>query len=177
MIFSNTSNKRWKVYTGRLSFRRFLPGLKVFTNAWIEINENETGKMLKPGMKVYIGIQTIDEADIDRARIKINEKDWNVAHITSQFNKDKKVYYREYTVASSESKLKLTPSFIPRLTAGWGIDMKKSNITTIILLVVTFGLVGAIAYFSMLLNNKSGTAVTQIKKQKQALRHIINYLH
>ena len=49
---------------------------------------------------------------------------------------------------------------------GWGIDMKKSNITTIFLLVMTFGLVGAIAYFSMLLNNKSGTAVTQIKKTK-----------
>lgn len=58
------------------------------------------------------------------------------------------------------------PSFIPRLTAGWGIDMKKSNITTIFLLVMTFGLIGAIAYFSMLLNNKSGTAVTQIKKTK-----------
>lgn len=58
------------------------------------------------------------------------------------------------------------PSFIPRLTAGWGIDMKKSNITTIFLLVMTFGLVGAIAYFSMLLNNKSGTSVTQIKKTK-----------
>lgn len=44
--------------------------------------------------------------------------------------------------------------------------MKKSNITTIFLLVITFGLVGAIAYFSMLLNNKSGTSVTQIKKTK-----------
>lgn len=31
---------------------------------------------------------------------------------------------------------------------------------------MTFGLVGAIAYFSLLLNNKSGTAVTQIKKTK-----------
>lgn len=58
------------------------------------------------------------------------------------------------------------PSFTLRPTAGWGIDMKKSNITTIFLLVMTFGLVGAIAYFSMLLNNKSGTSVTQIKKTK-----------
>lgn len=31
---------------------------------------------------------------------------------------------------------------------------------------MTFGLVGAIAYFSMLLSNKSGTSVTQIKKTK-----------
>ena len=58
------------------------------------------------------------------------------------------------------------PSSIPRQTVGWEINMKKSNITTVFLLVMTFGLVGAIAYFSMLLNNKSGTAVTQIKKTK-----------
>src|SRR3990167_5092493 len=58
------------------------------------------------------------------------------------------------------------PSSIRKPMDGWGIDMKKSNITTIFLLVMTFGLVGAIAYFSMLLNNKSGTAVTQIKKTK-----------
>lgn len=44
--------------------------------------------------------------------------------------------------------------------------MKKSNIMTIFLLVMTFGLVGVIAYFSMLLSNKSGTSVTQIKKTK-----------
>ena len=69
-------------------------------------------------MKVYVGIQTIDEADIDRARIKINEKDWNVAHITSQFNKDKKVYYREYTIASGESKLKIDAQLHSE-TDGW----------------------------------------------------------
>lgn len=119
MIFSNTSNKKVESDTSKIVIQEISsPGLKVFTNAWIEINENETGKMLKPGMKVYIGIQTIDEADIDRARIKINEKDWNVAHITSQFNKDKKVYYREYTVASSESKLKIDAQLHSE-TDGW----------------------------------------------------------
>ena len=119
MIFSNTSNKKVESDTPKIVIQEISsPGLKVFTNAWIEINENETGKMLKPGMKVYIGIQTIDEADIDRARIKINEKDWNVAHITSQFNKDKKVYYREYTVASSESKLKIDAQLHSE-TDGW----------------------------------------------------------
>ncbi|MBI4973882.1 hypothetical protein HZC27_04705 [Candidatus Roizmanbacteria bacterium] len=57
-------------------------------------------------------------------------------------------------------------SSIRKPTDGWGINMKKSNVTTIFLLVMTFGLVGAIAYFSTLLSNKSGTSVTQIKKTK-----------
>ncbi|MBI4973883.1 hypothetical protein HZC27_04710 [Candidatus Roizmanbacteria bacterium] len=94
------------------------PGLKIFTNSWVEVNETDSGRVLKPGVKLYIGIQTIDEADIDRARIKVNEKDWNVAHITSQFNKDKKVYYREYTVASGESKLKIDAQLHSE-TDGW----------------------------------------------------------
>lgn len=119
MVFSNTPSKKAESNAPKIVIQEVSsPGLKVFTNAWIEINENETGKMLKPGMKVYVGIQTIDEADIDRARIKINEKDWNVAHITSQFNKDKKVYYREYTVASGESKLKIDAQLHSE-TDGW----------------------------------------------------------
>ena len=119
MVFSNTSNKKVESNTPKIVIQEISsPGLKVFTNAWIEINENETGKIFKSGMKVYVGIQTIDEADIDRARIKINEKDWNVAHITSQFNKDKKVYYREYTIASGESKLKIDAQLHSE-TDGW----------------------------------------------------------
>ena len=84
------------------------PGLKVFNTEWVEINEGSQGaKLLKQGTKIFVGIQTIDDLDIDRARIKINENTWNITDITSQFNKDKKVYYREYTVAAGESKLRI----------------------------------------------------------------------
>lgn len=95
------------------------PGLKVFSTDWVEITEKSSGiKLLTPGTKVYVGIQTIDEADIDRARIKINENTWNITHITSQFNKDKKVYYREYTIATGESKLKIDAQLHSE-TDGW----------------------------------------------------------
>lgn len=108
LFFSNTPKKTPENTGPKVVIQEISsPGLKVFTNAWVEVNGNEASKLLKPGVKVYVGIQTIDEADIDRARIKINEKEWNIAHITSQFNKEKKVYYREYIVATGESTLKI----------------------------------------------------------------------
>lgn len=119
MVFSNTSSKKTENNAPKIVIQEVSsPGLRVFTNSWVEVNENDSGQTLKPGVKLYIGIQTIDEADIDRARIKINEKEWNVAHITSQFNKDKKVYYREYTIASGESKLKIDAQLHSE-TDGW----------------------------------------------------------
>lgn len=108
MVFSSTPNKKADSNTPKIVIQEVSSsGLKVFSNLWVEVSEEDVNGKLKPGEKLYIGILTIEEADIDRARIKVNEKDWNVAHITSQFNKDKKVYYREYTVASGESKLKI----------------------------------------------------------------------
>lgn len=44
--------------------------------------------------------------------------------------------------------------------------MKKKQVGTILLIVMTVGLIGAIIYFNVLLNDKSPTAVTQIKKTK-----------
>ena len=59
------------------------------------------------GKKIIIGIQTIVEADIDRARIKINTKDWQISDITTLFNPQLKVYYREYIVATGTAQLKI----------------------------------------------------------------------
>lgn len=119
MVFSNTSSKKVENNAPKIVIQEVSSqGLKVFSNSWVEVGESDPDRTLKHGAKLYIGIQTIDEADIDRARIKINEKDWNVAHITSQFNKDKKVYYREYTVASGESKLKIDAQLHSE-TDGW----------------------------------------------------------
>lgn len=119
IVFSNSASKKTESNAPKIVIQEVSsPGLKIFSNSWVEVNESDAGRTLKPGAKLYIGIQTIDEADVDRARIKINEKDWNVAHITSQFNKDKKVYYREYTVASGESKLKIDAQLHSE-TDGW----------------------------------------------------------
>lgn len=92
-------------------------GLKVFDESWNEVLESNI-HTLKGGVKVYVGIQSIAEADIDRARIKINEKEWNIAHITNKFNGQKNVYYREYTIATGESQLKIDAQLHSE-TDGW----------------------------------------------------------
>ncbi len=81
-------------------------GLKVYDNKWGEIGSDKKNSA-KPGEKIYIGIQTIVEADIDRARIRVNTKDWQIADITTLFNPQLKVYYKEYLVATGTAQLKI----------------------------------------------------------------------
>lgn len=81
-------------------------GLKVYNANWAEIDDKK-GTVAQPGDKLYIGIQTIVEADIDRARIKINARDWQITDITTLFNPLLKVYYREYIVATGTAQLKI----------------------------------------------------------------------
>lgn len=83
-------------------------GLKVFNTDWIEKKGVEGAQVqTRPGDVVYIGIQTIEEADIDRARIKVNKADWELTDIVTAFNSQHKVYYKEYTVATGTAQLQI----------------------------------------------------------------------
>lgn len=83
-------------------------GLKIFNKDWTEIkNGDRTSIQIKPGDTVYIGIQTIEEADIDRARIKVNKTEWDIKDITTTLNPKLKVYYKEYLVATGTAQLKI----------------------------------------------------------------------
>ena len=81
-------------------------GLKIYNESWNEIAGNRLD-VIQPGKKFYIGIKTIVEADIDRARIKINASAWQISDITTLFNQQLKVYYRDYTVATGTAQLKI----------------------------------------------------------------------
>jgi len=81
-------------------------GVKIFDKQW-NIIDNDKVKSLKPFDEIIIAVETVPEADIDRARIKINEPNWKIDHITTKFNKQYNVYYREYQIASDEYKLKI----------------------------------------------------------------------
>ncbi len=81
-------------------------GLMVYDSKWKEIGSDKKNQA-KYGDKIIIGIQTIVEADIDRARIKINSKDWQISDITTLFNPSLKVYYKEYVVATGTAQLKI----------------------------------------------------------------------
>jgi hypothetical protein len=108
VITYNTSLKKQKLASTPVPIIREISsaGLKVYDTNWQEIAKKQKDKA-KPGEKLYIGIQTIVEADIDRARIKVNENDWQIAHITTLFNPELKVYYKEYIVATGTAQLKI----------------------------------------------------------------------
>lgn len=78
-------------------------GIKLFDSDWNEIK----GGNVNPGATIIIGLETIPNVQIDRARIRVNDTVWKLEHITNQFNKENNVYYTEYTVATGEQKLKI----------------------------------------------------------------------
>ena len=81
-------------------------GLKLYDQTWHPITAYNT-TTLPPGKPVYIGIETIVEADIDRARIRVNSKDWTIPDITTAYNPTLKVYYKEYTIATGTATLQI----------------------------------------------------------------------
>lgn len=108
VVVTYNTNLKQKKATASIPIIREISsaGLKVYDTNWNEI-ENKKKDKAKQGEKLYIGIQTIVEADIDRARIKVNERDWQVSQITTLFNPQLKVYYREYIVATGTAQLKI----------------------------------------------------------------------
>lgn len=92
-------------------------GLRIYDRNWNEYKDFKERRP-KDGEIVYIGIQTIVEADIDRARIKINEKDWKINDITTSFNEDHKVYYKEYIIATGTALLQISAQ-LHSASDGW----------------------------------------------------------
>jgi hypothetical protein len=104
----NTNLKKKKIASTSIPIVREIQsaGIRIFDTNWREI-DNKGNVKTKPSDMIYVGIQTIVEADIDRARIKINEKEWQIADITTLFNQQHKVYYKEYVVATGTAQLKI----------------------------------------------------------------------
>ncbi len=81
-------------------------GIKIYNKNWQEIT-NEELKQIEPGQKIIIAIDVLKNIDIDNARIKVNESQWKLDHITTNFSKDKNSYYKEYTISTGEAELKI----------------------------------------------------------------------
>mgnify|MGYP001097154239 CR=1 FL=1 len=98
--------------------KNFLTGkIKIYNEKWKELTDEEL-KNLKPGQKIIIGIEKIYNSDIDMARIKVNQGNWDQQDITQSFNPEKNVFYREYQVSTSDSFLKIEAQLHSK-TEGW----------------------------------------------------------
>lgn len=82
-------------------------GIKLFDKQWSMLDDNKV-RSLQVGDIIIIGVETVPETDIDKARIRINETSWKVEQITDKFNSQYNVFYREYQIALGESRLQIS---------------------------------------------------------------------
>ncbi len=92
-------------------------GIKVFDNGWVELSEQELHQ-LKEGQDIIIGIDTLKDLDIDKARIRVNNTQWLSEDVTEDLNSLYNVYYKGYTVSTGESSLKIDAQLHSK-TDGW----------------------------------------------------------
>jgi len=92
-------------------------GIEIYNKDFYPLKEEEIAK-LKPGDKILIGIKTVPGADIDKARIRVNKDFWEIGDETKNFDSKTQVFYIEYQIASSDSKLKIEAQ-LHSVTEGW----------------------------------------------------------
>ncbi len=81
-------------------------GIVVFTEQFEPISDAKL-KDLQPGDTMIIGIYTVPGSDIDSARIRVNQTDWDENNITTLFNEKHQVFYTKYMIASGTPELKI----------------------------------------------------------------------
>ncbi len=79
-------------------------GVKLYMPSWAEIKKDQMN-MIQPGSEIIIGVESIPDADVDRARIKVNGGPWSPEHVTVKYDKQRDVYYKTYQVASNTAQL------------------------------------------------------------------------
>jgi len=78
-------------------------GIIIYDNNWVAVSDRYLSNLR--GQSIYISIEAPKQADIDMARIKINEKKWTENSVVFNYKKERNVFFREYKIASNESIL------------------------------------------------------------------------
>lgn len=79
-------------------------GVSIFTDSWSVLADDQIAT-LPAGTKIYVGIETVKEAAVKKARIRVNEIQWKPEHETGDFNSERNVYYIPYTIQGTEQKI------------------------------------------------------------------------
>lgn len=81
-------------------------GIRVYNKNWTRLTDSDY-RNLKIGDEIIIGIETIAQVDIDKARIRINSNEWTSKDETTLFNKSNNVFYIDYTISLHSGKLRI----------------------------------------------------------------------
>ncbi|MDO8609007.1 MAG: hypothetical protein Q7R95_00505 [bacterium] len=92
-------------------------GIKIYNQKWSEIQEKDMMTLIL-GQELIIGIESIHNLDIDKARIRINQNEWKESDITMKFDKTRNVYYINHAIATGEAMLKIDAELHSKID-GW----------------------------------------------------------
>lgn len=92
-------------------------GISLFDENWNELTPSQLSS-IPIGKTFYIGIATIGNADITKARIRVNEKNWLQTHETQSFNNKLNIYYMPYALTSPARILEIEAQLYSQ-TDGW----------------------------------------------------------
>lgn len=85
-------------------------GIRIYDKEWNELTESEI-KLLKSGDSIIVGLSSVDDDTIDKARIRINSDDWQESDSLLNFDSKNKVFYRYFTINDSQRGLKIEAQF------------------------------------------------------------------
>lgn len=104
--FLNLSNKKDAQKTQPVFVNTvYSKGIKIYDEGFKIIKDNEIANY--KNKKIIIGVETIADYDIDRARIKVNKTNWELNDITTNFDQNNKVFYIRYLIGDKDSKIKI----------------------------------------------------------------------
>ncbi|EKD95474.1 MAG: hypothetical protein ACD_24C00478G0001 [uncultured bacterium] len=83
-------------------------GIFIYNKKWEEINGPSMLSFLKGGDRIFIGVKNISGVEqAAKARIRVNSDHWEIMNETETLNKQFNVFYKEYRVATGETKLRI----------------------------------------------------------------------
>ena len=80
-------------------------GIKIYDDQWIELKEKEVAT-LSAGTAIIIALDVPEIDNIDKARIRINQSKWSSEDESVKFDQSRRLYYRDYIIASGSSFIK-----------------------------------------------------------------------
>lgn len=92
-------------------------GILVYDENFKLLNKDELSK-LSSGAALIIGIKTIPQVDIDKARIRVNKNFWEITDETKKFDKKNQVFYINYKITGGTQNLKIEAQLHSE-TEGW----------------------------------------------------------
>lgn len=92
-------------------------GILIYDENFKLLDKDDLSK-LSSEAALIIGIKTISQVDIDKARIRVNKNFWEITDETKKFDKKNQIFYINYKIASDAQNLKIEAQLHSK-TEGW----------------------------------------------------------